>query len=407
MTDGPALAPSRIAAVDLARFLALAGMFAAHTWNRDEDGSLTLIGDLVAGRAAALFAVLAGIGVVLVTRGALVRGDRGAAVRTLVARGIVILLIGLVLGFLGSNVYVVIAYYGLLFCVMAPLILLRTRWLVVLGLALALVGPVANQAARAALGVDFEVGSPDVLDVGEPVELLRALLLTGIYPVVTWLVYGLIGVVIGRALPSVRSAVENRLLGVRLMVGGAIAAALGAIVSWLVLEVNGGRQELLTDWARGQARLLDYFLEESGQGAPVAGDPLWLAAATPHTGTTPDLLITSGIACGVIGLLLALVPRSGRRTELALLPFSGAGSAPLTVYSVHVVLTVAVPEVARLVFGGSYPFAFDSSAWLWLFNVAVALLLGTALRLLNFRGPLEALVTSAGRGAARPRGVTA
>lgn len=401
MTDGSVPAPSRMAALDLARFVALVGMFAAHTWNRDDDGSLTLIGDLVAGRAAALFAVLAGVGVVLVTRGALARGDRGAAVRMLVARGIVILLIGLVLGFLGSNVYVVIAYYGLLFCVMAPLILLRTRWLVGLGLALALVGPVVNQAVRAALGVDFEVGSPDVLDAGEPVVLLRALMLTGIYPVATWLVYGLVGVVIGRALLSARSVVESRVLGARLVVGGVIAAALGATVSWLALDVNGGRQELLTGWARGQTRLLDYFLEESGQGAPVVGDPLWLAAATPHTGTTPDLLITSGIACGVIGLLLALVPRPGRRTELVLLPLLGAGSAPLTVYSVHVVLTVAVPEVARLLFGEGYPSAFDSSPGLWIFNIAVALLIGTALRLLDLRGPLEALVTFVGRRAAK------
>lgn len=401
MTAGSTVAPPRIAALDLARFVALAGMFAAHTWNRNEDGSLTLIDELVAGRAAALFAVLAGIGVVLVTRGALSRGDRVAAMRMLVARGIVILLIGLVLGFLGSNVYVVIAYYGLLFCVMAPVILLRTRWLIALGLVLALVGPVVNQAVRTELGVDFEVGSPDLLDAGEPVELLRALLLTGIYPVATWLVYGLVGVAVGRALLAARTPIAGRLLGTRLLVGGTVAAAVGATVSWLVLDVNGGRQVLLAGWARGRTRLLDYFLEESGQGAPVAGDPLWLAAATPHTGTTPDLLITAGIACGVIGLLLILVPHLGRRGELVLLPFLGAGSAPLTVYSVHVVLTVAVPETARLVFGGAYPFAFDSSPGLWIFNIAVALLLGAALRLLHFRGPLEALVTAAGRRAAK------
>jgi hypothetical protein len=403
MTAGSPVAPTRIAALDLARFVALAGMFAAHTWNRNEDGTATLIGDLVAGRAAALFAVLAGIGVVLVTRGVLARADRGAAVRLLIARGVVILLIGLMLGFLATNVYIVIAYYGLLFCVMAPLVLLRTRWLLAILVALALAGPLVNQAIRGELGVEFELGSPDLLDAGDPVVLVRALLLTGIYPVITWLVYGLVGVVIGRALLTAVTSAARRMQGLRLVVGGVAASLVGAVVSGITLDVAGGRDALVAGWAGGTERLVELFLDRSGEGGPVPGDPLWLFAATPHTGTTPDLLITSGIACAVIGLLLVVIPDPGPRTRLALLPFLGAGAAPLTIYSVHVVSTTAVPEVAELLFGRSVPFALESSAGLWIFNLALALLLGGALRLLDVRGPLETLVTAAGRRAARPR----
>ena len=82
------LAPERLVGLDVARCLALLGMVATHVLApRDADGTLSFAQALAGGRAAALFAVLAGVSLALMTgrrepvrgreRAGPVRGDRG------------------------------------------------------------------------------------------------------------------------------------------------------------------------------------------------------------------------------------------------------------------------------------------------------------------------------------------
>ena len=60
---------ARLVGLDVARCLALLGMVAAHVLDeRTPDGDLTARAQLVDGRAAALFAVLAGVSLVLMSR---------------------------------------------------------------------------------------------------------------------------------------------------------------------------------------------------------------------------------------------------------------------------------------------------------------------------------------------------
>ncbi|MFD1714893.1 heparan-alpha-glucosaminide N-acetyltransferase domain-containing protein [Amnibacterium flavum] len=393
----------RVIAIDIARFIALAGMFAAHTWNRNEDGSHTLIGELVAGRAAALFAVLAGVGIALVTRRFLADGQPGRARRMLVGRGAALLAIGLTLGVLSTNVFVIIAYYGVLFWVMALVVGLRDRWLIVVAAISALVGPPVNVAVRHSLGIEYEVGTPDWLDLADPIALLRGLAVTGIYPALTWIVYGIVGLLIGRALLRASGAAARRTLGLKIAGLGAASAALGAIVSALALDVFGGREALAAGYLNDGPAIVDVLLTGSGEGAPLPGSPWWFFAAIPHTGTTPDLLLTAGIAAFVIGVLLALLPDPSRAVQRILLPIAGAGAIPLTVYSVHVTLTAIVPEVVAMTSpSGVVPYEYDSGPVLWLAHVVVALLLGTLFALIKVRGPFETVVTAVGRFAARP-----
>ncbi|BDI23998.1 heparan-alpha-glucosaminide N-acetyltransferase domain-containing protein [Herbiconiux sp. L3-i23] len=400
-TVAPAVSTTRVFAIDLGRFAALAGMMAAHTWNRTADGEQTLIGELVAGRAAALFAVLAGVGVVFVTRRALAEGRRGIAARLLLGRALAIFVIGMTLGLLGTNVYVIIAYYGLLFLAMAPIAGLRSRWLIGIAVVLAVAGPFVNVFVRASLGVTEELGSPTWVDLLDPIALVRGLLITGIYPVITWLVYAIVGMLIGRALIRADTVDRVRRLGLVTALGGLVSVVVGYLVSALVLDVVGGRAALAELYGADGRRIVDELLVDGGTGSPPLRSPYWLATAAPHTGSTPDLLITAGIAAITIGVLLALLPAPGRTLRNVLLPIAGAGAAPLTVYSVHVALTALVPQTATLLSpDGFAPFEFRSSLPLYLANLAVALGIGTVLGLLRIRGPLETAVTAAGSATA-------
>lgn len=379
-------------AIDVARFVALAGMFAAHTWDRNLDNSHTLIGELVAGRAAALFAVLAGIGLTFVTRRALDAGNMAIARRLLVGRGAALLVVGLTLGLLGTNVFVIIAYYGLLFWVLAPIIALRNRWLVLIAAVLAVVGPVVNVFVRVQVGAEYEIGTPSWVDLLRPVELVRALVVTGIYPAITWAVYGIVGILIGRSLVG-RDGVSIRRFGARLATLGAVFGAAGWAASSLILFLSG-RENLASDYRVDGTLIVDLLLSDSRTGSPLPGNPYWLAAATPHSGTLPDLAITIGIACVVIGLCLALFATASPLLRRLATPFAAAGAAPLTVYAVHIVLTVVIPWVASAT--GASSFEFVSSAGLYAVHLLVAILIGSTLHLLHARGPLEVVVTAIG-----------
>ena len=113
-------------------------MVAAHVLAaRTPDGELTLTSRLVDGRASALFAVLAGVSL------ALMSGRRtplpGPAMRRvalgLAVRALLVALLGLGLGELDTGIAVILTYYGVLFLLGLPFLALRARPLLLLALA--------------------------------------------------------------------------------------------------------------------------------------------------------------------------------------------------------------------------------------------------------------------------------
>ena len=110
---------ARMLGIDLARAVALLGMMATHTMDLvDAAGDPQPVG-LIAGKAAALFAVLAGFSVELSTRR---YGRWREAAASLAVRGVLIAILGLMLGSLSSSIAVVLVNYGVLF-LLAPLVL--------------------------------------------------------------------------------------------------------------------------------------------------------------------------------------------------------------------------------------------------------------------------------------------
>ncbi len=356
---------ARLAGVDAARAVALGGMASVHVLPvLAPDGTETVAGALAAGRASALFAVLAGVGVALATGGvrppARGRAYAGAAAGLLV-RGALVALVGFALVALNPPVAVILAYYGLLFVVATPLLRLRTPALAALAAVWCVAGPVASHVLR--VGREALPGNqPGFGALGAPGQLLRELALTGYYPVLTWTTYLLVGMAVGRAdLRSGRVAAG-------LLAGGAVLAVAASAGSALLLGQGGG------------AAALGPALARRRYGTVPSDSWWWLALEAPHTGTPFDLAHTTGTALAVLGAALLVA----RVAPVVAWPLAAVGAVPLTLYTLHVTaLALYRPAAAA---GGV------GLGTLLVVHLVVALAIGALLRVAGLRGPLEAAV---------------
>lgn len=346
----------RLVGLDVARCLALLGMVATHVLDaRTPDGEIATAQLLAGGRASALFAVLAGVSLALMTREPL-RG-RPLALRSagIAGRAVLIALLGLLLGGLDSGVAVILTYYGVLFVLGLPFTVLRLRSLVPLTVGWVVVAPAVSHLVRPHLperGFD----SPSFEQLADPGQLASELLLTGYYPVVPWLAYLLAGIALGRL--DLR---DTSLLGA-LALGGLGTAVLATRVSGALVD-----PAVASENATGMYGT-----------TPADGDWDWLLVVAPHSATPFDLAQTIGSAVLVICACLLLERLLPRAVTAVLAVVLGAGAATLTLYSLHVVMLT--PQV----WPEEEPSAYAS-------HVVVLLALGAVLRLLRRRGPLEAV----------------
>lgn len=385
--DGARAGSPRIAGIDLARTAAIAGMTATHLVPGVRDGVATWSATVTGGRSAALFAVLAGVGLTLTARPGPADGDRprravSAAVAT---RAVGVGLLGLlVLTVVPTGLAIILASYGLLFLVGVPLLWLRTRTLVVLAVLWPLASPVAGQLLRPHLPPG-PGAQPTLLALAHPVRLLETLGVTGYYPVLTWISYLLAGMVAGRLdLRRARTAVG-------LAVSGAALALAAWAVAALALGPLGGLAALRSgEPVRRPALDLNLRLTQTAYGATPTDSWWWLAVRQQHSGTPPDLVGTTGTALAALGaclLLAAAAVRAGTLLRAVLTAAAAPGSMPLTVYCAHVVAVAVHPHPDRPVLA-------------WLGQLTVAVLVATLWRTRVGRGPLERLV---GMPAARAR----
>jgi uncharacterized membrane protein len=326
----------RLIGVDAARGLALIGMMAVHiTPSTTPDGEASVVYLLASGRAAALFAVLAGVGIALATGGS--RRPRGrahaAAAAGIAARAVVLLAVGLALGALDSGVAVILVYYAVLFIVALPFLGLGPRILLPLAATWAIAMPFLSYALRQEIPRGFP-SSPSFEDLGDPGGLAIELTLTGYYPVLTWTAYLILGLGLGRLnLRALRTQVA-------FVVVGGLVALIATATSRLLLE-TGGLDHLHAVGAGSHpigARSLDVALTTGFFGTTPTTSWWWLATAAPHSSTPFNLLQTMGIAVAVLGVMLLL----GSYARVVLWPLAAMGGMTFTLYSVHVVLLATV-----------------------------------------------------------------
>ncbi len=387
----------RILGIDLARGLALFGMMATHVLPRmDEAGDLTAVA-LLQGRASALFAVLAGFSIILSTRSALAhtsgRGWAAASVG-LVIRGALIAFIGFALGELPSGIAVILVNYGVLFLI-APLFLRFPTWLLgVSAWVWFLVTPQLSHALRAGSALaDAELVVPAFSNM-HVADTWIGLLLTGYYPLLQWVGYILLGMWLARI---DWSDLHRR---ITLLIAGSALTTLALAASSLLMNVRA-RWELESLYGEESVTDVHTYVDRvvmlGAYGVTPADSPWWLVTAGPHSGTTFDLVQTSGAAMAVLALCLLVGPLLARGPVFAHTWLSRPGSTPLSMYSLHICI-LAIGEMTAL---RTVPGLDTQTEWFWV-NVAlviVAALLWTVF--VSRRGPLESVLSAPVRAAQR------
>lgn len=410
--DPPPAAPrtsaARLVGVDLARGLAVFGMYAAHVGPDPGVGGVTGFAmELTHGRASALFAFLAGFSIVLITgrrdpaTGLRIpragRDGRQAVARVLI-RAAVLLLLGTVLTATGTPVEVILAYYGLYFVLVLPLYRLRAAHLAAVAAGAALLLPQALYVIQRIL----DRGDPDGATWGERVAALDPfarltdtdgfleLLFTGDYPALSWIPFVIAGMAVARL---DLTATSTRL---RLALAGAGLALVGHGGSWLALHLPGVAGALAEsagggwydDDTEGWVDVAGSAWWSDVAGYPNGDTPAWLLVASPHSETTPSILGSTGIAIAVLVACLLATDRLPRFRWLAT-PVIAVGSMSLTAYVAHIA-GIGVLGIDELPGSSLHVLAG--------FVVGVTVLAFAWSRLFR-RGPLEYLLNGATRPA--------
>jgi len=377
-TGASARRPARLVGVDAARGAALIGMVATHVLPEfGPTGQLTWAFRIAAGRSAAAFAVLAGVGLTLATA----RAARPWAT-TLVRAGC-IGLVGLVIGETDTPLAVILPYYAVFFVLALPLPRARPGVLAGVAAAALLAEPLLSQLIRPHLPAPIMSNPSFGTLAAAPGRLALTFLVTGYYPALAWIGYLAVGMLVGRL--DLRSArVAGWLLG-----GGVAVAVAAKALSWLLLGPLGGRAAILaTDTVvsgvgpvpPGEvSRLLTAGL----YGSTPTQTWWWQAVASPHATAPLDLLHTTGTAVALLGLALlaARLGSDGRAGRTLLWPLAALGSMTLTWYTLHACLmsTSLLPLDPHV----SY-----------VSQLALALVAASVWRLTGRRGPLEALIAA-------------
>ena len=360
---------TRLEGIDLARALAVLGMFVAHTFALYYPDVALL--QIFNGRSSVLFALLAGMSVEFLTR----KRRPGTSVSLLI-RGLLLFVLGLSLTELPVGSMVILSTYGALYLLVAPLAFrLPTGWLAATTLASAVGFPLFNWLIRHQLPPVPEFGwTPTwgMLFNGDYRLFIEILLFNGLFPVITWIPFFLLGMLVARLLLA-----SQRNMATAMVVAGTIFGAAGLIMSWIVVEPLGFRTWYASFHPEGW-EATNYLLNNAF-GTPVPDVPQWLFVYVPHSGSFAEILSSSGIAVAVVGGCLLLVTPAGR----VLTPLTRLGRMPLTAYTAHI---IAIGLGVIMNFDLTTPFAATCNlvlpivfAWMWFSYFK--------------RGPLEAVLT--------------
>ncbi|ALU40434.1 hypothetical protein AS188_12455 [Kocuria flava] len=377
----------RVQAVDAARGLALVGLTAIHFLPAAYEGTSTptLSWLLFAGDSAALFALVAGVGLALSSGGRRPRtGREMRAVRAGIAvRALLIAALGLSIGYLLPQEFPpaisILPAYGVFFLLSLPFLGLQVRTLLICAGAAAVLAPLLVHAVGGRLP-EYSAHNPTFAHlVTEPAALLSQLLLTGTYPALPYLAYLLTGLAVGRL------NLNSRRVQGGLLAAGAGLAAVAKLVSWLLLYATSGYMTLLYSIPELTRQQLDDMIVFGPSEALPTNSLWWQVLSAPHANTPFSVLWSLGVAVAAVGALLLIARRYGAWLN----PLAAVGAMTLTLYTGQLVLLSFEVHYA-------YPL-------LWCLAVlALSVLFALAWRHAFGQGPLERVVSGAA-GAARRR----
>ncbi|MCC9710959.1 DUF418 domain-containing protein [Streptomyces sp. MNU76] len=318
----------RLIGLDLARGLAVFGMYAVHVGPAPAQGGVIgFLMELAQGRSSALFAVLAGFAVALITgRRAPKTGLAGRqAVAKVIIRAVILLALGTALTLTGTPVVPILAFYGLFFLLVLPLYRLGARPLALIAAGWALVGPQLLYALKPVVGgrVFLSYGQAD-----GPVSLF----FTGGYPALTWVPFVIAGMAVARC-DLTATAVR-----IRLALTGVALAVTGYGGSWLAVRLVPGAAEAVRKAEEGSGMSsVSSVSSVSPDSIGIFGDtPAGMLASAPHSEATLSIMAATGVAILVITSCLAAMDAFPRLRRLAK-PVIAVGSMSLTAYVYHIV----------------------------------------------------------------------
>jgi uncharacterized membrane protein YeiB len=380
----PGLPPRRLAGVDVARGLAVLGMYASHIGPDPTQGGIGVLFRPFEGRSAALFAVLAGVSISLMSGG---RKPKTGTARVRVSlrlgtRAPLILALGLWLTNLETGYLVILAYYGICFLLAIPCVGLRPRTLAIASLLTATVVPFVSYFVRAKIAPrDLLYVLPDVTfdnfrSIADLPDSLTVLALTGTFPALGLMAYLFAGMAIGRL------DLESGIVCRRLVVGGLSLAGVAYGASLLATRVFGGMDAILRTLAPAAAQAgkspEQLFTEHVNNihGTPPTTTLAWELVASAHSYTPFDLLGCIGLCAAVVGGGQLAV----RRFNRLLRPVEDLGAVILSAYALHFV-------AIYLIWNPDDQGIFSSWHFLW-FSLA-ALAAAVFWKRFIGRGPLE------------------
>ncbi|AZC13699.1 heparan-alpha-glucosaminide N-acetyltransferase domain-containing protein [Microbacterium sp. ABRD28] len=332
----------RLAGIDLARGLAVLGMFAAHLLVTPEllwTAPATWLG-IVDGRSSILFATLAGVSIGLVTGGPRPLGREAMAVARmrLGVRAGLLWGLGVLLIATGVPVYVILPAYAIMFVLALPFTRLAASPLLTIAAGLAVVMPWIQVLLDEAPLWSTPLGDELSAAVGWH------------YPFPVWMAFVLAGLGLARA--------DLTRLRVQLIALSA-GVVLAAVAYGLDAAARGGGDPV----------------------TPTLWSEVW--TAEPHSSGLLEVVGSGGFAIAAIAASLLLC-----RTAVIwlVLPLRAVGAMPLTAYSAQIIVWAVI---ALAVFGNTSlltPFRELEPFWPLTLGIVAGC---TAWALLVGRGPFE------------------
>nr|WP_120492294.1 heparan-alpha-glucosaminide N-acetyltransferase domain-containing protein [Corynebacterium lactis] len=337
-----AVAGGRLDYLDAVRAVAIIGMLITHLVQ------LSKVPDKVQfvfdGRASIVFAVLAGVSAVLLTRSVARRkgqADPGemtsAGAMTLLKRGLLLYVICLIVAPLSVGPVVILGTYAVLMVLAIPLLYIRdTRILIALSAVSAVALPVLSYFLRSQVlpvndAQGLVPGFTDFFSLGTMVASAQGLFFDGFYPVLTFAPFLMAGLVIGRVLTGALWRGGDVMKG--LFATGSGLILLGYGTSIFVRTQTGYTQQRIDEVAQGAMspeelnpdmvanmppEMVEQMLHptynpfESQMGVTGLSDPRALLVAVPHSGSITEIIGGIGVATVLIAAM-AFAFRFARR----------------------------------------------------------------------------------------------
>lgn len=362
--------------IDVARGFALLGMFAVHilpAYNQQDDRA-TVVWLLFAGTSSALFGVLAGAGLTFTTGGAFpYRGRRMLRAHVqIVLRSIALLAVGFAVNQAPLHTYNILVYFAAAFILAIPFTLMRVRYLALVSAGFMVILPLLRYWIHTHTAHAGYYPNPRLSDlVADPAGVANTLVISGVYPAVTWLAFITVGIGVGRLIVRWPQA------PMFLFACGGLAYALIRPLSILIERSSWGYELISSCLPFANEDAVDDFIVFGPTGELPTGCLGWIITGSPHGESPLALLMGATAAVGVIGLSMLL----SSKIPGILDPLATIGKIPATLYLSHLVLLAYTPNW--------------TPAWaLLVFQIGAAIVFGYLWKLVYRQGPVEWVMSS-------------